>query len=70
MPWSNISKTDRSGFTDDETGQFALAEVHMSDLVHVLIAVLFVAIWVVSTLLLRRSGEGMRPTVKDWDGTF
>ncbi len=42
----------------------------MSDLIHVVIALLFVAIWVVSSLLLRRSGEKVRPTVNDWDGTF
>ena len=42
----------------------------MSDLVHVLIAVLFIVIWVMSSLLLRRSGEKVRPTVNDWDGTL
>ena len=38
------------------------------DVVHVLIAVLFVAIWMLALLLLRRSDEETPPSIHDWDG--
>ncbi len=61
---------DRPCFTDEDMNKSPWTRMRMSvDLVHVLIAGLFVAIWTAAAWSLRPDNESPPPSANDWDGS-